>query len=176
MGELRSEIARLVGTSLQPDDHHAAFEQKYGHFWYDTLFTFSKLARGEVWVARQAFQQRVRSPLIFLLRTEAGATEKWQTNDPSVDLERVVCSERLAQLDACMPDATPDWQGVREKYCRAWVTSANRSSSLAEIYCAAGSSNPARSAYRTSSERWLKPSLCMIRCRYVSTVFGDRKS
>jgi hypothetical protein len=102
-GHLRDCVERLIGRSLAPDDQRAAFEQVCGDFWYETLYAYSRLERGEHWVARQAFHCRTMEPLHRLLRLEAGSLELWQANPAAVDIERALTSERLAQLARCVP-------------------------------------------------------------------------
>lgn len=102
-GPLASAVASLVGKSLAPPSLQAAFEQQCGDFWYEVLYAYSRLKRGEQWVARQAFHFRVMEPLIRLLRLEAGAIERWQASPAAAGLEQSLCPERLTQLNRCIP-------------------------------------------------------------------------
>jgi len=102
-GRLASAVASLVGKSLAPQNLQAAFEQQCGDFWYEALYAYSRLKRGEQWVARQAFHNRTMEPLLRLLRLEAGAVDRWQASPAAADLERTLTGERLAQLDRCIP-------------------------------------------------------------------------
>jgi hypothetical protein len=102
-GRLRDCVKRLVGRSLAPDDPRGVFEQVCGDFWYESLYAYSRLERGEHWIARQAFHCRVMEPLHRLLRLEAGSVERWQANPSAVDVERALPTERLTQLARCIP-------------------------------------------------------------------------
>ncbi len=109
-GRLRASVAHLVGKSLRPSDLHAAFVQHCGDLWYALLYTFSKLQRGQHWVARQAFHRRVLEPLLHLLRLEAGAIDRWQAQPAGLDVEQTLAPNRLLQVAACIP--APDAMGV----------------------------------------------------------------
>jgi hypothetical protein len=102
-GRLASAVDALVGRSLAPDDVSAAFEQQCGDFWYEALYVFSRIQRGELWIARQAFHYRAMEPLLRLLRLEAGAIERWQASPSAAGLEAALSPARLAQLDRCIP-------------------------------------------------------------------------
>jgi hypothetical protein len=102
-GRLATAVDVLVGRSLAPDDLAAAFEQQSGDFWYEALYVHSRLRRGEVWIARQAFHNRAMEPLLRLLRLEAGAIERWQASPSASDLEATLTPARLVQLDRCIP-------------------------------------------------------------------------
>ena len=102
-GLLASAVDALVGRSLAPDDMEAAFEQQCGDFWYEALHVYSRLQRGELWIARQAYHYRAMEPLLRLLRLEAGAIERWQASPSAAGLEASLSPARLAQLDRCIP-------------------------------------------------------------------------
>ncbi len=102
-GRLANAINSLVGRSLAPGDLRAAFTQQCGDFWYEALYAFSRLMRGEIWIARQAFHTRTVEPLIRLLRLEAGAVERWQASPSAAGLEAALSANRLDQLDRCIP-------------------------------------------------------------------------
>ena len=104
-GRLRAAVETLVGKSLAPIDAHADFERLCGDLWYELLHAYSRLQRGELWVARQAFHYRAMEPLLRLLRFEAGAFERWQATPATADIERVLSPERQRQLDGCIPGA-----------------------------------------------------------------------
>jgi hypothetical protein len=102
-GRLASAVDTLVGRSLAPDDLAAAFEQQCGDFWYEALYVYSRLQRGEAWITRQAFHYRAMEPLLRLLRLEAGAVERWQASPSAAGLEAALSADRLARLDRCIP-------------------------------------------------------------------------
>ena len=104
-GRLEARVERLVGKSLRPTDPRATFEQHCGDLWYELLYTFSKLQRGELWVARQAFHCRAMEPLLRLVRLEAGAVERWQASPAAADIERTISHQRLERLTDCVPAA-----------------------------------------------------------------------
>lgn len=106
-GALRDRVARLVGRSRRPRDARADFDRLCGDLWYHLLFAWSKLRRGEHWVARQAFHTEVMQPLLYLLRLEAGALARWQSSPSALDAESVLPSTRLAALDRCIPAPGP---------------------------------------------------------------------
>lgn len=102
-GKLGNAVDALVGRSLAPDDLEAAFAQQCGDFWYEALYAFSRLKRGESWIARQAFHARTMEPLLRLLRLEAGAIERWQASPSAAGLEDALSPARLAELECCIP-------------------------------------------------------------------------
>ncbi len=102
-GRLRAAVETLVGKSLTPIETHANFERLCGDLWYELLYAYSRLKRRELWVARQAFHYRTMEPLLRLLRFEAGAFERWQASPAAADIEHVLSSERMRQLDGCIP-------------------------------------------------------------------------
>ena len=104
-GALLERAQRLVGRSLWPADAAATFAQVCGDFWYFLLYVFSKLQRGEQWVARQVYYCEVVEPLLRLLRLEAGALDYWRGAPAAADVERALLPERLARLDICVPAA-----------------------------------------------------------------------
>jgi len=110
-GRLASVVEQLVGRSLAPADPRAAFDRHCGDFWYALLYTFSKLQRGEGWVARQAFYCRVLEPLLRLLRLEAGAVRRWRGSPAALEAEITLSPERLARLERCA--SAPQTAGVR---------------------------------------------------------------
>ena len=106
--QLSRHVAAIVGQSLAPADPAAAFEQACGDFWYYLIRTHVKLLRGELWAARHDFNFVVTANLLALLRLECGATARWRATNASAGIERVLSPQRLAQLNACIPDATAD--------------------------------------------------------------------
>jgi kynurenine formamidase len=116
-GRLSAAVEPLIGKSLAPHDPHLAFEQLCGDLWYELLYAYSRLQRGEMWVARQAFHYRALEPLLRLLRFEAGAFERWQASPAAADIERVLSPERLKQLDSCIPG--PGSDGILTALCCA---------------------------------------------------------
>ncbi|MGA7670181.1 MAG: aminoglycoside 6-adenylyltransferase [Nitrolancea sp.] len=106
-GRLRTAVEPLVGKILAPADPHADYECLCGDFWYELLYAYSHVKRGELWLARQAFHCRALEPLLRLLRFEAGAFEHWQAS-PAADVEQVLSSDRLGQLYRCIPGLDAD--------------------------------------------------------------------
>ena len=102
-GRLRAAVEPLIGNSLAPLDARVDFERLCGDLWYELLYAYSRLQRGELWVARQAFHYRAMEPLLRLLRFEAGAFDRWQASPSAVEAERVLSPERLRELDGCIP-------------------------------------------------------------------------
>ena len=103
-GRLTACVRQMVGRPGRAADLHAAFEQNCGDLWYFLLFTYNKLQRGQVWVARQAFHYAMDF-LYLLLRLEAGATDRWEASQAAADVERTLAPERLARLEDCVPGA-----------------------------------------------------------------------
>ena len=116
-GRLRAAVEPLVGKSLAPSDPRADFERLCGDLWYELLYSHSRLQRGELWVARQAFHYRAMESLLRLLRFEANAFERWQASPGAADVERVLSPERLRQLEGCIP--TRDANGLVDALCNA---------------------------------------------------------
>lgn len=106
-GRLTACVQRLVGQPDRPSDPAATFDQACGDFWYFLLYVFSKLQRGEGWVAREVFHLEVMGHLLRLLRLEAGggALNRWRAAPVATGVERTLSPERLARLDACVPAA-----------------------------------------------------------------------
>lgn len=102
-GALVAAVLALVGRSQRPADLAETFASISGDFWYYLLYVWCKLQRGEHWLARQAFHQEVTEQLLRLLRLEAGALERWQSNGAAVAVEQTLSSERLRALDGCVP-------------------------------------------------------------------------
>jgi Streptomycin adenylyltransferase len=102
-GRISACAARLVGQSLDPPDLGRAFEAVCGDLWYYLLRIDGKLRRGQLWAARYEFNSIVIGNLLALLRLEAGATERWRATTAATGIERILTSERQAQLDACIP-------------------------------------------------------------------------
>lgn len=102
-GALAEVAQRLVGRSQRPADPAETFASVSGDFWYYLLYVWCKLQRGEHWLARQAFHQEVVEQLLRLLRLEAGALERWQSNGAAVAVEQTLSAERLAALNGCVP-------------------------------------------------------------------------
>lgn len=102
-GKLRAAVDGIVGQSLAPADPAGAFTQLTGDFWYFLLYCHCKLRRGELWVARQVFHCEVLEHLLRLIRMEAGAFERWRGSHAAQDIEVRASSERLHQLDRCIP-------------------------------------------------------------------------
>jgi hypothetical protein len=105
-GRLTASVQRLVGQSLGPVDVFATFDRVSGSFWYYALRTYSKLQRGQYWAVRFDLNFMVTGNLLALLRIEADATDRWRASDPSVGIEQVLTTERLMQLNACIPSAS----------------------------------------------------------------------
>jgi lincosamide nucleotidyltransferase len=117
-GRLTALAQQLIGNSLAPADPHAEFERLCGDFWYFLLYCHSKLSRGERWAARTVFETEPLSFLCYLLRLEAGATQRWRASSAAFDIERTLSAERLARLEECVPARGP------ESLLRAMITGA----------------------------------------------------
>lgn len=102
-GRLEEAVRRIVGQDLRPRDLGAVFVQDCGDFWYFSLFSYSKLRRGEAWVARQAFHGWVMEPLLHLLRIQADAIDRREGSPSAWNIERVVRPAEFARLQRCIP-------------------------------------------------------------------------
>ncbi len=107
-GLLSRTVKTLVGKSLAPENPAATFEQLCGDFWYYLLYAFSKLRRGELWAARTVYFTESLGQLCYLLRLEAGAVDRWQASTAAFEIERTVSFARLAQLERCLPEPSPE--------------------------------------------------------------------
>jgi hypothetical protein len=104
-----TEIAQqLVGKSLHPPDLAQTFESVCGDFWYYLLRTWAKLQRDQWWAAWYDFNAILLGNCMALLRLEAGATERWLSSGAAVGIERAVAPQRLAALDACLPQRSAE--------------------------------------------------------------------
>ncbi len=103
-GALTKAFSRLVGKSLEPPDHEAAFTQAAGDFFYMLLRCYARLLRGEFWAARHDIHANVLHNLMALLRIEGGTTDRWLASNPADNIENALSAERLAALRACLPD------------------------------------------------------------------------
>jgi hypothetical protein len=102
-GRLSSLVACLVGRCVEPDDHHAAFDEVSGDFWYYLLYVLSKLGRGDHWVAREVYHLEPLVTLARLLRMEAGALDRWRGSPGAFDLSRTVSAARVERYAGCIP-------------------------------------------------------------------------
>ncbi|MDP9315982.1 MAG: aminoglycoside 6-adenylyltransferase [Chloroflexota bacterium] len=102
-GKLTSYVEQLVGQSLRPINLQQTFERVCGDFWYYVLRTWTKLLRGDVWVARYDFNVILLGNLMGLLRLEANAVERWRNTSAATSIEQILPPHRLAQLRACIP-------------------------------------------------------------------------
>lgn len=109
-GRLTSAVQHLVGKSLAPADPPAAFERLCGDFWYFLLYSYSKLQRGEQWVARMVFESESVAHLAYLLRLEADAVQRWRWSQAAYEVERTLSPERLQRLNGCI--APPSVEGL----------------------------------------------------------------
>ena len=113
-GALSGHVAKIVGQSLRPADLQATFNQICGDFWYYTLRTLAKFWRGEAWSARFELNFMMTGNLAALLRIEAAllghehALDRWSAQQAMAGIEGVVSPQRLAQLNASIPDANVD--------------------------------------------------------------------
>lgn len=107
-GALSRNVASIVGQSLAPVDLHQAFEQVCGDFWYYMLRTYTKVLRGEHWNARYDFNTIIIGNLQALLRLECGAVDRFRGSSAAAGIEHVISSERLAQLNLCIPAVGED--------------------------------------------------------------------
>jgi lincosamide nucleotidyltransferase len=117
-GQLSDYVQQLVGRSLAPENKAATFERICGDFWYYLLYAYCKLQRSQQWFAREAFNVSVMGNLMALLKMEVGAYERWLASNASWKLEQVISTERLMQLEQCVPVAGS--QGLHQ----ALITSA----------------------------------------------------
>ncbi len=88
------------------------FERKNDYFWHNFQYLYGKFQRGELWVAREVFNKEVLERLLFLLRIEAEAFDRWHSGHISWNIENSLTSERLEQLNGCIPPA--NIQGFKE--------------------------------------------------------------
>lgn len=105
-GTLREEVARLVNKSMAPESPEETFAAAASHFWYYVHRTWSKLQRASDWGVRWNLTFIVTGNLCALLRLEADAIERWAASDAADGIETAIASQRLAQLQRCIP--TPD--------------------------------------------------------------------
>jgi len=66
----------------------------------------------QLWVAREVFNKEVLERLLFLLRIEVEAFDRWHSGHISWNIEHSLTSERLEQLNRCVPPI--DRQGFKE--------------------------------------------------------------
>ncbi len=88
------------------------FERKSDYFWHSFQYLYGKFQRGELWVAREVFNKEVLERLLFLLRIEAEAFDRWHSGHISWNIEHSLTTERLEQLNGCVLPA--DRQGFKE--------------------------------------------------------------
>jgi lincosamide nucleotidyltransferase len=117
-GALSERITALVGNDLGPPDLERAFERSSGDLWYYALRVRTKLLRGELWAARWEFNTVILDNLMWLLRIEAGAVERWRASIAATGLERAISSARLRRLDRCIPG--PARAGLERAQTHAW--------------------------------------------------------
>jgi len=125
-GRLTALVEQLIGRSCRLTDRDATFTRLCGDFWYFLLLVYSKLQRGEHWVARQLFHVEVMEQLLRLLRLEAGAIDRWDGAATAFGIEKTLSPERLSRLDGCVP--VPGTDGLQ----RAMLAAAR----LGEEVCA----------------------------------------
>jgi hypothetical protein len=112
-GKMTGLVSQIVGQSLAPSDSQFSFFQVVCDFWYYLLRTHAKLMRAEQWSARHDFNFIIVGNLMALLRIEANAVDRWKGSEASVAIERDISSERLSQLDKCIPGpGTEDLRSV----------------------------------------------------------------
>src|SRR6266702_3518054 len=87
------------------------FERKSDYFWHSLQYLYGKFQRGEFWVAREVFYREVLERLLFLLRIEAEAFDRWHSGHITWNIEHSLTPQRLEQLNACIPPA--DRQGFK---------------------------------------------------------------
>lgn len=104
-GRLSEYVQQLVGRSLRlpPAEEQSTFKDRCDQLWYNLMYAYNKLRRGHQWYARQAFHIGTLDSLMALLKLEADALERWQASFPSWNLEHLISSARLSQLNACIP-------------------------------------------------------------------------
>lgn len=103
-GTLSVSVQQLVGQSLRPVDLQQSFDRLCGDFWYYWLRTWTMLLRSDLWAARYDYNFILLGNLVGLLRLEANAIERWRSTSAATDVEQLLASDRLAQLEACVPE------------------------------------------------------------------------
>lgn len=88
------------------------FERKSDYFWHSLQYLYGKFQRGEVWVARVVLHKEVLERLLFLLRIEAQAFDRWNSANIAWNIEHSLTPQRLEQLNACIAPA--DRQGFNQ--------------------------------------------------------------
>lgn len=109
-GRLSARVGALVGSDLNPESLEGAFERCCGDLWYYALRVQTKLLRDELWAARWEYGTVVLDNLMWLLRIEAGAVDRWRASIAATGIERAITPERLRRLDRCVPG--PEREGI----------------------------------------------------------------
>jgi lincosamide nucleotidyltransferase len=107
-GQLRHQAGKIVGQSLAPLDMPERVDLVMAGFWYYAVRTWCKLQRGPNWGVRFDMSFMMHGNLMALLRLEAGHIERWRSTDAAAGIEHDISPDRLAALNACIPDASPD--------------------------------------------------------------------
>lgn len=109
-GELRPHVEKMVGRDLGPPDMPQRVDMVAAGFWYYAVRTWCKLQRGPTWGVRFDISFIMFGNLMALLRLEAGTIDRWRAAD-AAGIEDDISVERLAALNACIPDADPESLG-----------------------------------------------------------------
>ncbi|MGI8485603.1 MAG: hypothetical protein ACR2OU_15245 [Thermomicrobiales bacterium] len=107
-GALRPHVEAMVGRDLGPLDMPERVDMVAAGFWYYAVRTWCKLQRGPSWGVRFDISFIMFGNLMALLRLEAGKIDRWRAADAAAGIEDDISVERLAALNACIPDATPE--------------------------------------------------------------------
>lgn len=110
-GELRPHVKKMVGRDLGPLDMPQRVDMVAAGFWYYAVRTWCKLQRGPTWGVRFDISFMMFGNLMALLRLEAGRIDRWRAADAAAGIEGDISAERLAALNACIPDADPESLG-----------------------------------------------------------------
>ena len=107
-GGLRPHVEAMVGRDLGPLDMPERVDMVAAGFWYYAVRTWCKVQRSPTWGVRFDISFMMFGNLMALLRLEAGKIDRWRAADAAAGIEGDISAERLAALNACIPDATPE--------------------------------------------------------------------
>jgi len=110
--QVTEAIRRHIGKKENPPLMEKEFEQQSDNLWHHLQYLYGKFQRGELWLAREVFNIRVLESLLRLLRLEVGAVDRWSSAHAGWNVEHTLSSERLEQLNGCIPPA--DRQGFKQ--------------------------------------------------------------
>lgn len=106
-GKLEPHVRSLVKQDLGPQDMPERVDLVSAGFWYYAVRTWCKLQRGPTWGVRFDISFMMFGNLMALLRLEAGRVDRWRASDAAAGIEDDISEERLASLNACIPNADP---------------------------------------------------------------------